>query len=181
MENMRSSALVISRNSSLREGLIALLDAMPQICVVKTSDSLEGELENLASGHPPAVVVLDGRTSGSSTWLAVRRVKARWPGSKCVVLAETAAQQAEAEGACADAVLANGFPAARLVATIVRLLPQAEVDDQFPTTASERRFGAGKRGLRCTGPGARGPRRESKPASRNSRLALAPQAGNHRR
>jgi DNA-binding NarL/FixJ family response regulator len=181
VDNNLAPGLIISKKDSLRDGLAALLDAMTQLGSVKTSDTLEDAIRDPSLGRSPALVILDARASGEGTWLAVRRLRARWPNARLVILAVSAMQQAQAEAAHADAVLTHGFPAARLVATIVRLLPQAEVDDQVPTTASERRFGAGKRRLRCAGPGARGPRRESKPVSRNSRLALAPQEGNRSR
>ena len=56
--------------------------------------------------------------------MTVRRAKARWPQARCILLANDVQQHQEAEAAGADAVLLKGFPAARLVATIVGLLPQ---------------------------------------------------------
>jgi hypothetical protein len=44
--------------------------------------------------------------------------------ARCIFLANDVQQHQEAEAAGADAVLLEGFPAGRLVAAIVRLLPQ---------------------------------------------------------
>jgi DNA-binding NarL/FixJ family response regulator len=57
----------------------------------------------------------------------VRRAKALWPQAECIFLANDVQQHQAAEAAGADAALLKGFPAARLVATIVRLLHQPRV------------------------------------------------------
>jgi DNA-binding response OmpR family regulator len=72
----------------------------------------------------PALVILDTDLNGTDVWMAVRRIKARWPQARCILLANDAQQFQEGESAGADAVLLKGFPAARLAATIVGLLSQ---------------------------------------------------------
>jgi DNA-binding NarL/FixJ family response regulator len=54
----------------------------------------------------------------------VRRAKAKWPQARCIFLADSVQQQYEAEAAGADAVLLKGVSSTRLIATIVKLLPQ---------------------------------------------------------
>jgi DNA-binding NarL/FixJ family response regulator len=129
VDSTRAPSLIISKKDSLQDGLVALLTAMPQLGLVQTSDALDEAILGSAPDCSPALVLLDARVSGDSTWAAVRRVRARWPGSKTVVLTDDAVRRAEAEAAGADATLMSGLAAARLVAAIVRLLPHADAED----------------------------------------------------
>jgi DNA-binding NarL/FixJ family response regulator len=96
---------------------------MPQIGAVNVmSDVYSGLRDDLEPG--PALSLLDADTTDDDVWLTVRRAKARWPRARTIVLASNVQQQAEAEAADADTVLLEGFPAGRLVAAIVKLLPQ---------------------------------------------------------
>lgn len=146
MDEKRAAALVVARKGSLRDGLVALLDAMPQIGPVEAAVSLDEAICGTAPGWPYSLVLLDGMVASDSTWLAVRRVKEYWPGSRCIVLTEIAAQQVEADAAGADAVLANGFPAARLVAAIVRLLPHTADGEPVPASLRNKRQSVSRTG-----------------------------------
>jgi len=118
-----TSALIVAKPGPLRDSLQALMAAMPQIeTAYEVSDLASSAEVTFACG--PTLVLLDCGLNGGDTWMAVRRAKARWPQARCVFLANDVQQQQEAEAAGADAVLLKGFPAARLVATMVRLLPQ---------------------------------------------------------
>jgi DNA-binding response OmpR family regulator len=75
----------------------------------------------------PALVLLDADSMGDNVWMTVRRTKAKWPGARTIVLTGNDQQQQEAESAGADVVLPNGFPAGRLVAAILKLLPHPAV------------------------------------------------------
>ena len=116
------AALIISGKSALRDGLTALLDSLPQLSTVHTVGTLGEALGESGSEWCPSLVVLDIRASTDDAWLAVQRVRSKWQTSRCVVLTENVAQQAEAEAAGADAVIVNGIRAARLVAAIMRVL-----------------------------------------------------------
>jgi DNA-binding NarL/FixJ family response regulator len=72
----------------------------------------------------PALVLMESNAGGKDVWITVRRVKARWPTARCIFLINDVQQCQEAEAAGADVVLLEGFPAGRLVAAIVKLLPQ---------------------------------------------------------
>jgi DNA-binding response OmpR family regulator len=95
---------------------------MPQIGSVNVVSDVHTALK--ADIGCPALLLLDAGSTASDTWLTVRRAKARWPRARTIVLVSNVQQQAEAEAAGADTVLLEGFPAGRLVAAIVRLLPQ---------------------------------------------------------
>jgi DNA-binding NarL/FixJ family response regulator len=120
-----TSALIIARSGELRDSLEALVSTMPQIAVVDTADQIPENGEG-TSHLCPELVLLVGDSFGSEIWLKVRRVKARYPRARCVVLANHVQQQQEAMAAGAHAVLLAGTPPGQLVATMVRLLPRRE-------------------------------------------------------
>jgi DNA-binding NarL/FixJ family response regulator len=118
-----ASALIIAGPGPLRDGLRALLGTMPQIRSVSVVNDLGSALK--AEVPPtPALVLLDGGSTKDQVWLAVRRVKGRWPQARVIILVSDVEQEGEAEAAGADAVLLQGLPAGRLVAAVVRVLPQ---------------------------------------------------------
>jgi len=116
-------ALIIVGPGPLRDGLQALVGTMPQIGRIEVMNDLSSALR--AEVHQsPALVLLDGGLTDGQVWLSVRRAKAKWPRARTIILVSSVEQQSDAEAAGADAVLLQGFPAGRLVAAIVRLLPQ---------------------------------------------------------
>lgn len=138
MAGNRISALIVARPGPLRDGLQALMNAIPQIEVVDEADGISSAL-NTNFEHYPALVLLDSGLVGGEIWMTIRRAKARWPQARCIVLADDVWEHQEAEAAGADAVLLKGFPAARLAATIVRLLPRQrkqEEDNDVDVVAS---------------------------------------------
>jgi hypothetical protein len=121
--DMRDTALIVAPPGPLRDGLHALVGSMPQIGTVRVVSDVEGALVcDLEIG--PRLVVLDGNLGPDRAWHLVRRAKRKWPRARTIALVATVRQQQEAEAAGADAVLLQGLPAGRLVAAIVRLLPQ---------------------------------------------------------
>jgi DNA-binding NarL/FixJ family response regulator len=99
---------------------------MPQIAAVNVVSDVHSALR--AELDPcPALVLLETGLTDDDVWLTVRRAKARWPRARTIILVSDFQQQAEAEAAGADVVLLEGFPAGRLTAAIVKLLPQPVV------------------------------------------------------
>jgi DNA-binding NarL/FixJ family response regulator len=94
---------------------------MPQIGLVNVAQDIPSVLA-ADPGLNPALVLMDD--DRDQVWLTVRRAKARWPQARTIVLVSSVQQGAEAEAAGADVVLLQGFQAGRLVAAIVKLLPQ---------------------------------------------------------
>ncbi len=129
MTSNRVSALIVARPGPLRDGLQALVTAMPQIEVVDGVDDISSAL-NTSFEHYPALVLLDSGLVGSEIWITVQRARAKWPQARCVFLVNDVHQHQEAEAAGADAVLLKGFPAARLTATIGRLLPRQRKQEE---------------------------------------------------
>jgi DNA-binding NarL/FixJ family response regulator len=123
MKENCASVLIVIKSGPLRDGLQALLTAMPQIDAVEWVSDLSSA-PRMALGRAPALVLLDSGPAGSEVWLAVRQARTKWPQARCVFLADSVQQQYEAEAAGADAVLLKGVLPAKLIATIVRLLPR---------------------------------------------------------
>jgi DNA-binding NarL/FixJ family response regulator len=96
---------------------------MPQIDAVQEVDDIASAL-TMVFERAPALVVMESGPASKDVWATTRRVKARWPVARCIFLANDVQQGQEAEAAGADVVLLQGFPAGRLVAAVVRLLPQ---------------------------------------------------------
>jgi DNA-binding NarL/FixJ family response regulator len=120
---MEASALIIARPKPLRDGLQALVGTMPQIGIVSVVSDIHSALR--ARLDPcPALVLLETPVADDHVWLTVRRARAMWPRARTIILVSNVQQQAEAEAAGADVVLFQGFPAGRLTAAIVKLLPQ---------------------------------------------------------
>ena len=120
---MPTPAVIIAPPGPLRDGLHALVNAMPQVgSVWVTGDVCAAPALGQDSG--PLLVLLDGDQPGEKVWRTVRRAKSRWPRARIIVLVGSVKQQQEAEGAGGDTVLLQGVPAGRVVAAIVRLLPQ---------------------------------------------------------
>lgn len=118
-----ASALIIAGPGPLRDGLRALLGTMPQIKSVSVVNDVASALK--PEGRPcPALVLLDGDLTRDQIWMTVRRVKGKWPQARIIMLVSDVGQQAEGEAAGADVVLLQGLPAGRLVAAVVRVLPQ---------------------------------------------------------
>jgi DNA-binding NarL/FixJ family response regulator len=137
-----ASILIVARPGPLRDALRALMTAMPQIDGVGEADDVAAALGRGREARP-AMVLLDSSLTGEGIWLAVRRIKAKWPQIRCIFFADSVQQQYEAETAGADAVLLKGVLPAKLIATIVRLLPQqAKQEEKNEVAVSRRRFKA---------------------------------------
>ena len=118
-------ALIVTGPGSLQKGLVAMLTTMPQIQAVLVAEEASAALRMIAD-HRPALVLLDMMLAGNEAGAVLKEIKARWPWTHCIILADGVRQQQEAEAAGADAVLIKGFLAAKLVATVEDLLSQEE-------------------------------------------------------
>lgn len=115
----------MARPSLLRDGLSAVLSAIPQAEIVGQVADGHAALGMVLERHP-ALVVLEGDRPGKEVWDVLRQIKAEWPQTRCVVLADDTFQQGAANAAGADIALVKGFPAEALFTTIERLLPGDE-------------------------------------------------------
>jgi DNA-binding NarL/FixJ family response regulator len=122
-ETSHVRTVLVGRPGPIREGLHALVETIPDVEVVgEASDA--SAVQQLVATLQPGLVLLDTDLFGDADWTVLEWIKAEWPETRCLALAETGEQHQEAEAVDADAVLFRGFPAARLVETIVDLLPE---------------------------------------------------------
>ena len=116
-----TSVLIVAQHSRVRDGLQALLMAMPQIEIVGSVEDVPSafgaHVENI-----PSVALLDIGPYNGQGAVALTQIKNRWPATRCLVLVDSVLQQKVASSTGADEVLFKGFSAAELYATVQRLL-----------------------------------------------------------
>lgn len=125
--NNRVETFILARSGRLRDGLLALLNAIPQIGSIH---QIEGDLTEfqLPDATKPSLLVLDAGMIDPEGWNYMRQAKKQsenWQ-CRCVVLVENTFQQRMAWMAGADSVLLAGFPAAQFFAIIEEILGQEE-------------------------------------------------------
>jgi DNA-binding NarL/FixJ family response regulator len=121
------SVLVVKAPGRVRDGLCSLLSNQPRIKwmgAVPDSQSLWEQIEDrLRAG----VVLLDRDACGSTALELFHRLKAERPQVGCILLVDTAEQQAQAFSAGASETLIKGFSADELLAAIWRVGPTSPV------------------------------------------------------
>jgi DNA-binding NarL/FixJ family response regulator len=121
MESCR--VLIADDNVRARVGLRALLALWPEIEVV--GEAVDGlEVVATVRDRQPDAVLMDARMPLLDGLEATRRIKARWPGTRIVVISMFASLRTEALAAGADRFLLKGSPAGELLAAILdRAIP----------------------------------------------------------
>ncbi len=121
-------AYVLARSGRIRDGLVALLRAIPRIGAVQYMNTDLTELKSIPD-YNQALVLLDASLINQEVWSTMKQVKEEALRTRCkyIVLADTVFQQRMARAAGADEVLLTGFPAAQLFATIDDLFGQVPV------------------------------------------------------
>jgi DNA-binding NarL/FixJ family response regulator len=114
-------ALVAIQPGSLQDSLVALMTTLQQVKTVLIAEDAASALRAMA-GHRPALVVLETSLPAEDGQSALRQIKAAWPSTRCIALADDVYEQDEAEASGADVVLLKGYPAAELIAAVERLL-----------------------------------------------------------
>ena len=116
-----SSVLIVAPPGRLRDALQVMVRAVPQIGhTVQANDALA---VLRAAERSPALVLLDADLPGNEAWTVLPQIKARWPQTRCIVLANNGQQRQMANAHGADAVLARGFTVTTLTATVASLYP----------------------------------------------------------
>ncbi len=109
--------LIVDDQPRARESLRALLSTWPIFQEVKEAAGGQ-EAVQFVEEHQPDVVLMDICMPGMDGLQATRLIKARWPQVKVIVLTLYGEYEAEAMAAGADAFVAKGEPADRLLATV---------------------------------------------------------------
>jgi DNA-binding NarL/FixJ family response regulator len=116
-------ALIVAHPGPVRDGLRALLTAIPQVESSKEVDDASSALR-IVKEHDPALVLISVDLSGDEVWDLLRQIKAERPQTRSILLVNDVQQQRLAQAAGADGVLFEGSPASKLSTTIKSLLPQ---------------------------------------------------------
>jgi DNA-binding NarL/FixJ family response regulator len=117
------SALIIARSGRLRESLLVLLRAIPQIARIYRAEDVPAAL-SLSLRYDPVLVLCDYDLSQDGTSTMLRQIKTRWPQARCVALVKGERERVRAQAAGVDVALIKGVLAARLLETIETLLSQ---------------------------------------------------------
>lgn len=121
-------ALIADDRPWTRAGLRALLATRPEIALV--GEATDGrEVLALVERYRPDVVLLDVRMPNLDGLEATRRIKARWPEMRVVVLSMHAAYRSEALAAGANRFLVKGGPIRQLIETVLGLNGNESAED----------------------------------------------------
>ena len=118
-----NKVLVIAPPGELRDGLQALLSAIPQIGHISQADDSPSALR-IVEEQRPDLVLVSTDAPGDMVATMLEYMEGIWPQCRSVVLANDTRQQDEARAAGADVVVLVGIPATSLVAIIQSLLIQ---------------------------------------------------------
>jgi DNA-binding NarL/FixJ family response regulator len=105
--------------------MVAMLRAIPGICVLEPVDNERSALEILRT-RPVDLVILDSSLSDEALLATLTRVKSRYPSHRCLVLTDEPNQRQLLHAAGADAVMIKGFSAATLCEKIKALLASSD-------------------------------------------------------
>ena len=116
------TVVVIGEPGPLWEGLQALLMTIPRVGAVRLFADLSRAFVTYAH-DPPTLVLIDHPASPEAAHSALAQIHSRWPQTPSIVLIDGAATHPVAYDG-ADAVLVEGMPAAKLIATVEWVLSQ---------------------------------------------------------
>jgi DNA-binding NarL/FixJ family response regulator len=114
-------ALIVAHPGPVRDGLRALLTAIPRIASLREIDDAASALRAVEQ-HRPALILISVGSPGDEVWDLLPQIKARYPRTRSILLVDDVQQQQLAQAAGADGVFLKGAPASRLSATIKHLL-----------------------------------------------------------
>jgi DNA-binding NarL/FixJ family response regulator len=120
-EAKANSGLIVARPGLVRDGLQAVLSAVPGMNALEPADDGASALDRLAS-HRPDLVIVDSSLPEDELRATLRRIKVHHPEVRCVVVAASPLQGRALEATDADAILVEGSSAALFSTTIKALL-----------------------------------------------------------
>jgi DNA-binding NarL/FixJ family response regulator len=113
--------LIISRSAQFRESLQVLVQASPQVGLVRVAED-GPTARGMAGAIEPALILLDWDLTNGAMRMMLDPLRARWPGSRYVVFVESERDRRLAKEAGADVVLVKGVLAATILERIDGLL-----------------------------------------------------------
>jgi DNA-binding NarL/FixJ family response regulator len=119
------SVLIVAHSRWLPDALRAIVRATLQVeCIDQATDG-SSALKMLAK-NPATLLFLEAALPGNEAWFTLRQIKAAWPQTQCLVLADNAQQGEAANAAGADAVLLKGFGTPVFNETILALVSKTK-------------------------------------------------------
>jgi DNA-binding NarL/FixJ family response regulator len=121
-----SPVLIVAHPGRIRDGLRALLRAIPEIgAILQANDSPSAS--QIIAEHHPDLVLIDSKLVNNDIQNMPQKIKAMSPETRCILLVDNLQQQAMADVTDADTVLLSGFSAWEFLVTVEELLSR-EVD-----------------------------------------------------
>jgi DNA-binding NarL/FixJ family response regulator len=120
--------LIITKQGTLQNSLIALLTSIPQISVVLVAEDAASGLRMLKD-HRPGLVLLDMDLPDNDAQTILKQIESLWPDIRCIAFTDSVQQKQVAETLAADVVLFKGFQATKLIAVTEELLAQQGSDE----------------------------------------------------
>jgi DNA-binding NarL/FixJ family response regulator len=127
--------LVVARPGLVRDGLQAVLSAVPGVEALEPADCAASALERLDS-HSLSLTILDSSLPEDELCTTLGVIKGKWPQVWCIVIAGTPQQGRVMQTAGADAVLVEGF-APPLLSKMIREVIDASDSPLAPTDEPE--------------------------------------------
>lgn len=121
-------ALIVASPGPLREGLRAVLTALPRLDEVTEVDNIPAAV-CLFAGRTPALVLVSTGSDGTNAPESCQQIKSCWPDSPCLALVDTVGLGPVAKAAGADLALVKGVRPDKLLGRIERLLAQQGLGD----------------------------------------------------
>jgi DNA-binding NarL/FixJ family response regulator len=121
-------ALVITKQGTLQNGLLALLTSISQISAVLVAEDAASGLRMLKD-HRPGLVLLDMDLPEDDAQTILKQIESLWPDIRCIAFTDSVQQKQVAETLAADVVLFKGFQATKLIAVTEELLAQQGSDE----------------------------------------------------
>ena len=102
--------LILIASQLHRQEQISFLESIPELDLLQPADDLQSFWDALCSHHPD-LVIFDESLFAEPGLLPLRRLKAEFPETACLVFAQKYQQVEQAVAAGADRVLLRGFSA----------------------------------------------------------------------
>jgi CheY-like chemotaxis protein len=117
--------LIVDDTARARKSMKALLGAWGY--ADELDEAVNGaEALRLAEEHQPDIILMDARLPGMSGLEATRRIKARWPHIKVIVMSVFADYQPLAQEAGADGFVSKSDPPEKLRQAITSVLQESK-------------------------------------------------------
>lgn len=128
----KASIFLIARPGRMRDGLRAMIKAMPQLALIGQADNAHSAWDIIIE-QPPALILLDATVSLSEIQPLIEKTKIRWPEIQFVVLVNDQQHLWSAQSAGVDRVLLTGFSISQFFTAIEELLAplKSETSNSF--------------------------------------------------